>query len=127
MIGAFFLSFCGHFIRQILDITVRLFPDIMTRQKHFIDESLININKENFLSDKVIQHAIAMSLITIGECANHLSDEFKEKHNGVEWYQIIGVRNIAAHGYWQLSMEQIWQATITDIPELRKFISGILK
>ena len=67
-----------------------------------------------------------MSLIAIGECANHLSEQFKRKHDDIDWFQIIGVRNIAAHGYWQLSTEQIWQAIISDIPELKKFISGIL-
>ncbi len=93
----------------------------------FIEKALTNLDKEKFLSDEIIQHAIAMSLITIGECANHLSEQFKMKHNHVQWLQIIGVRNIAAHGYWQLSMEQIWQATISDIPELKSFITSILQ
>ena len=62
-----------------------------------------------------------MALITIGECANHLSDVFKEEHPEIEWVQIIAVRNIAAHGYWQLDMEQIWQAMKEDIPDLRTF------
>lgn len=92
----------------------------------FIEKTLLNVNKEEFLTNEIIQHAIAMSLITIGECANHLSEQFKRKHNEVEWIQIIGIRNIAAHGYWQLNMEQIWQATISDIPELKKFITNIL-
>jgi uncharacterized protein with HEPN domain len=30
--------------------------------------------------------------------------------NEREWFQIVAVRNIAAHGYWQLDMQQIWQA-----------------
>jgi uncharacterized protein with HEPN domain len=93
----------------------------------FIKRTLANVTKEKFMSDEIIQHAIAMSLITIGECANHLSEAFMNKHNKVAWIQIIGVRNIAAHGYWQLSMEQIWQATITDIPDLMRYIKHILR
>ncbi|MDR2006720.1 MAG: DUF86 domain-containing protein [Acidaminococcales bacterium] len=36
----------------------------------------------------------------------------------IEWVQIVAVRNIAAHGYRQLDMRQIWQATEDDIPTL---------
>ncbi len=93
----------------------------------FMEKTLLNVDKESFLTNEIIQHAIAMSLITIGECANHLSEQFKKKHSDVEWFQIIGVRNIAAHGYWQLSMEQIWQAVISDIPEFKKIITSILQ
>lgn len=91
----------------------------------FIRDTLEDIKKEEFLLNDVLQHAIAMSLITIGECANHLSETFKEKHHEVKWVQIIAVRNIAAHGYWQLNMEQIWQAIIEDIPDLFSFIKKI--
>ena len=87
----------------------------------FISKTLEQTSKETFLRDDVVQHAISMSLITIGECANHLSENFKEAHSHIEWVQIIAVRNIAAHGYWQLDMEQIWQATEEDIPQLKEF------
>ena len=91
----------------------------------FIEAHTKGIGKDDFLNDELIQHAVMMSIITIGECANHLSDEFKFKYSHIEWEQIIAVRNIAAHGYWQLNMEQIWQALIEDIPVLQDFLDGI--
>ena len=87
----------------------------------FITKSTKNTDKATFLLDDVIQHAISMSLLTIGECANHLSDKFKKKHPQIQWIQIIAVRNLASHGYWQLNMEQIWQAIEEDVPDLVKF------
>jgi len=87
----------------------------------FIRKALKNTDKNKFLEDDIIQHAISMSLISIGEGAKNLSEEFKETHAEIEWIQIIAVRNIAAHGYWQLDMEQIWQAIDEDIPKLEKF------
>jgi len=88
---------------------------------HFIERNFKGVSKKDFLESDILQHAISMSLITIGECANHLSDDFKEKNPEIEWVQIIAVRNIAAHGYWQLDMGQIWQAMEEDIPDLRAF------
>jgi uncharacterized protein with HEPN domain len=67
-----------------------------------------------------------MSILTIGECANRLSDEFKDRHSHIEWLQIVAVRNIAAHGYWQLDMRQIWQAIEEDIPVLNEFVREML-
>ena len=87
----------------------------------FIKNALHEMDKENFIKHDIIQHAVCMSIITIGECANHLSEEFKEENIEIEWIQIIAVRNIATHGYWQLNMEQIWQAIIEDIPKLNIF------
>jgi uncharacterized protein with HEPN domain len=83
-------------------------------------------SREGFLDDQTLQHALSMSILTIGECANRLSDEFKDRHPHIEWVQIVAVRNIAAHGYWQLDMRQIRQAIEEDIPGLDEFICGLL-
>jgi uncharacterized protein with HEPN domain len=91
----------------------------------FILISIAGVTEELFLSDSILQHAVCMSLITIGECANHISNDFKEKHADIEWVQIIAVRNIAAHGYWQLDMKQIWQAVINDIPMIQTFVNEL--
>ena len=65
-----------------------------------------------------------MALVTIGGCANHLSEEFIAVHPDMAWIQIVAVRNIATHGYWQLDMAQIWQALEEDIPKLESFVSS---
>jgi len=88
----------------------------------FIKRATVSVEKELFLADEVLQHAICMSLLTIGECANHLSEEFTSQYPEVAWIQIIAVRNLAAHGYWQLDMRQIWQAIQKDIPEFELFL-----
>ena len=90
----------------------------------FMKKSLENISREDFLDSEALQHLIMMALIIIGENVNRLSDDFKNKYSDIEWVQIIAVRNIAAHGYWQLNMEQIWKALETDIPELELFFES---
>ena len=91
----------------------------------FIKRATAAAEKESFLKDEVLQHAMCMSLLTIGECANHLSEEFTSLYPEVAWIQIIAVRNLAAHGYWQLDMRQIWQAIQKDIPELEEFLQKL--
>ena len=99
----------------------RTYIERINDELQFITKTASNTDKAAFLMDDVLQHAISMSLLTIGECANHLSDKFKKNHPQIQWIQIIAVRNIASHGYWQLNMEQIWQAVEDDIPDLAVF------
>ncbi|MDR1157155.1 MAG: DUF86 domain-containing protein [Oscillospiraceae bacterium] len=92
----------------------------------YIKSVTAKTSRDEFLHDETLQHALSMSILTIGECANHLSDDFKDRHPKIEWIQIVAVRNIAAHGYWQLDMRQIWQAIEEDIPQLNDFVFGLL-
>ena len=95
----------------------------MKKEVEFIIKVTNDVSKEKFLNDDLLQHGVCMSILTIGECANHLSEMFIEKHSEIPWIQVIAVRNIAAHGYWQLNMEQIWEAVVSDIPELHNFLT----
>lgn len=53
---------------------------------------------ETFLEEEKTQDAILYNLIVIGEAANKISEEFKEKFPAIPWSSIIGTRNIVAHG-----------------------------
>ena len=92
----------------------------------YIKSVTVATSRDKFLCDETLQHALSMSILTIGECASRLSDEFKDSHPQIEWVQIVAVRNIVAHGYWQLDMQQIWQAIEEDIPELSEFVCKLL-
>ena len=103
----------------------RVHVDRINEELHFMQKTLKTMDKDAFLKDEVMQHAITMSLITIGECANRFSDMFREKYSQMPWVKIIATRNIAAHGYWQLNMEQIWQTLVEDIPQMREFFADL--
>jgi len=98
----------------------------MSEEVEFITKTTAGVSEACFLDDSLLQHGICMSIITIGECANQLSDEFTEKYAEIPWVQIVAVRNIAAHTYQQLDMRQIWKAVILDIPKLREFLSDFV-
>jgi uncharacterized protein with HEPN domain len=95
----------------------------MNEEIAFIIKTTDVVSKDVFLKDSLLQHGICMSIISIGECVNHLSEEFTEKYPEVSWIQIVAVRNIAAHSYQKLNMEQIWEAVVSDVPQLRDFLS----
>jgi len=91
----------------------------------YIGSKFNDVSKESFLSDEDMQRIAAMALINIGECVNRLSDSFKEKYPHIPWHEVVALRNISAHGYWDLKMEIVWETLINDIPILKDFFKTI--
>ncbi len=63
--------------------------------------------------------ASMMNFIVIGELVVRLSDDFLEKHKEVEWYKIRSFRNMAAHDYFGISPNKVWDIVQNKLPELR--------
>jgi len=74
---------------------------------------------ELFRSDKPYFKSVTMDLLQIGELANHLSKDFRQKYQDIQFTQIIGLRNIVAHGYGRLTAETVWDISHNDTPSLR--------
>ena len=76
-------------------------------------KSYLPNSKATFLGDEKTQDAVLMRLLALGEEIGHLSDEFKNQHPKLHWYNVIGLRNRIAHGYFEVDPELIWE-TLTD-------------
>ena len=76
----------------------------------------------------MLQHGVSMALINIGESVKSLSEIFKQQHQDIEWREIAALRNIAAHNYEKIRMDDIWEIVTADVPELleRERVKGIL-
>ncbi|MEK7674145.1 MAG: DUF86 domain-containing protein [Patescibacteria group bacterium] len=92
-----------------------------------IEKYLNEINYDDFAKKNRDYDAILMQIVVIGEAVNNLSDEFKEKHQNLPWYQAVGLRNRIAHGYVDVDIEVIWKTIKEDIPILSKDISFLLE
>jgi len=80
-----------------------------------------------FEKNHVIRYATERQLMVIGEAANHVSEEFREKHPEIPWMQIIGQRNVLAHEYGEILVERIWLAATKSVPELLKALKGLVQ
>ncbi|MDO4698041.1 MAG: DUF86 domain-containing protein [Pasteurellaceae bacterium] len=96
--------------------------DILT----FID----GLDKEEFLDDTRTQNAVAMSLITMGKIVTvmgHKDPDFIAKHTHIPWRYIKGMRNVIAHGYFELDFEIVWETAQHSIPELLGEIENLIE
>ncbi|OOH90639.1 hypothetical protein BMT54_04180 [Pasteurellaceae bacterium 15-036681] len=86
------------------------------------------IELEEFLDDRRTQNAVAMSLIAIGEIVtviNHKDPEFIANNSQIPWRYMKGMRNVIAHGYFELDFVVVWETAISSIPELQQQLNQI--
>ena len=67
-----------------------------------------------------------MTVINIGELVKNLSEETRAAYPHIPWKAIAGFRDIAAHKYQTLRMEDVYETAATDFPALREQIKDIL-
>jgi len=80
---------------------------------------------EDFKTDMKLQFAIIKNIEIIGEASYKLSNEFREQHPEVPWRKVIGLRHILVHGYYQISLEIIWEIVQKDLLPLREQIQTL--
>jgi len=78
----------------------------------------LNLTFEEFTSDSKTIDAVIRNFEIIGEAANRLPDEFKDKHPQVDWHRIRGFRNRIVHDYFGIDYNIVWTITETYLPTL---------
>lgn len=61
--------------------------------------------------------AVERQLFVIGEAAARMSPEWKDARPAVPWRQIVGLRNLLAHGYWVIDADELWDIARHKVPE----------
>lgn len=90
-------------------------------------EMLGDCNESTFVNDEKLKRAVGMTVINIGELVKNVSDELRSENKEVPWKAIAGMRDIAAHKYQTLRMEDVYNTVKIDFPDLRKMLSAILE
>lgn len=83
--------------------------------------------REAFEDDELIQNWILHHLRVIGEAARAISEELKDGHDEMPWQQIVGMRHILVHRYFEVDTDLIWSVVEDDVPVLKQQIDLILK
>ncbi len=83
------------------------------------------VARVDFLSrrDAMVQDAVIRQIGIVGEAASQLSPAFRARHPAVPWTQIIGMRNVVVHQYWEVDLDVVWEAATEDVPALAKRLS----
>ena len=92
-----------------------------------ICEYTTGLSFDNFVNDRKTIDAVNRNLAIIGEAANRIPEEIKAKYPDIEWYNIIGLRNILVHDYFRVDLEIIWDIIENKLSLLEKQVKRILQ
>jgi uncharacterized protein with HEPN domain len=91
-----------------------------------IEDFTKTLDEAAFQESELVQSAVERQLEIIGEAANYLTDEFKDKYPEMEWNKLRGFRNIIVHEYFGVSIKIVWTSVQQRIPQLKIIINKIL-
>ena len=77
--------------------------------------------------DRLWALGIVKCIEIIGEAASRVSPETRQRCPGIPWAQVIGMRNRLIHAYFDLDLDQVWNAVTEDLPALLADLQNILE
>ena len=91
-----------------------------------VEKIIEGITFDEFVGDIRIYYSVMKNVEVIGEAANMLTRDFKEKYAELPWRLIVKMRNVLVHGYAQVSNTDLWQTASNDITPLREQVDRYL-
>lgn len=84
-----------------------------------ISQFIQGMREEDFYTDAKTKAAVEREIEIIGEALNRIKAIDSGMLSGIyNWREIIGFRNVIAHGYDVVEDEIVWELIINDIPLL---------
>jgi uncharacterized protein with HEPN domain len=88
-------------------------------------EYIAHVSKDEFMQTRMIQQAVILNLIVIGEAAVQIETEFPDfaqANAEVPWKKLRGMRNRMTHGYFDTNLDIVWDTVQTALPELERLL-----
>lgn len=66
-----------------------------------------------------------MTVINIGELIKNITPELRSDHPDIPWKAIAGMRDLTAHKYQTLRMEDVYYTVKNDFPNLKERLANL--
>ena len=93
------------------------------RARTFLGE----LDLDAFRADARTASAVPHQIFVIGEAASRLPEDIRQRAPEVPWREIIGMRNVIAHGYFEVDVEVPWKTVRLDLPVLEEAVRRLLE
>ncbi len=84
------------------------------------------LSLQQFSKDEKAVDAVVRNLEVIGEAVKKIPEEMRQKHAGVDWRKIAGLRDILIHEYFGIDLEIIWDIVQNKLPSLEESVREML-
>lgn len=92
-----------------------------------IEEYINDVEKADFLKNRLLQDALVRKIELIGEASKGLSEKIRDENPQIPWKDIRRMRDKIIHHYFRLDLEIVWQTAKKDIVFLKQSIQEIIE
>ena len=92
----------------------------------FAVKRIENMSQDDFMNDVDAQHSVGMAVINVGELIKHVSDDVRKDNPDISWKEAAGFRDVAAHSYDTINMDDLYITIKEDFPELKEKMGKLL-
>jgi len=85
------------------------------------------VTREQFDQDPMAQDAVIRRLTVVGEATKRLSPDFRERHPGIPWKQMAGMRDVIVHEYDRVDLDTVWNVLQNEFPGLLSQLERIVE
>lgn len=62
--------------------------------------------------------SLVKSIEIIGEAANRVSHEVRQRYSTIPWQDIVAMRNRLIHAYYDVNLDILWDTITVELPQL---------
>ena len=88
-------------------------------------EFLSGRTREGLDTNEMLALAMVRLLEIISEAAKNVPPEIREAHSQISWSLVARTREPLAHGYFDISLDRVWEMVTNDLPPLIKELEAI--
>ena len=105
-------------------------PELTLRQILRYAEEAVDISqgktRHNLDQERLLNLALTRLIEMLGEAANRVPEEVRNRHPDLPWLQMIAARNRLIHGYDSVDFDILWAIIQNDLPALIVRLKKIL-
>ncbi len=107
-------------------------PDDRIRLQHMVDAGqeaigfASGLTRADLDSNRMLLLSLVKSVEILGEAANKVSDELRNKYPDFPWREMVPMRNRLIHGYFDINLDILWQTVTKELPPLVTALESIL-
>ena len=83
-------------------------------------------SREDLDTDELLLFGLDKAVQIVCEAAYKVTPEFQAEYAQIPWGEIIGMRHLVVHVYYELDIDVLWETVTDDLPPLIAQIQEIL-
>lgn len=90
-----------------------------------VEEYVRGVSWEDFQESHLVQDGVVRQLGIIGEAARRVSTSVQQTHSEIPWSDIVGMRYILIHDYFEVDEKEVWKTVQDDLPTLKDLVTDL--